>query len=107
MAKESITIRLRDELIDTLDDEANKKDVTRSEYIRQILQDRHEADELRDEMETLRERLESREARVTELEEQLTKRSRIQQKVDVLAQKEQESNAPFIVKWWRWYKDRD
>lgn len=107
MAKTSITIRLQQDLIDSLEAEADEKDVTRSQYIRETLQNRHEADELREKVETLQDRLESREERVTELEEQLRERSRIEEKVDTLAKREQESNAPFVVKWWKWWKNRD
>lgn len=35
------TIRLPDELVDELDDEADAQDIGRSEYIRQILEQRH------------------------------------------------------------------
>lgn len=107
MPKDGITIRLQTDLIDRLDDEAEEKDVSRSAYIREILHNRHEATELQQKVETLQERLESRENRVTELEDQLRERSRIEQKVDTLAKKERDSNAPFFVKWWKWYQDRD
>ena len=107
MAKDSITIRLQSDLIDSLEAEADEKDVSRSEYIRNTLQNRHEADELREKVEQLQDRLESREKRIDELENQLRQRSHIEEKVDTLAKREQESNAPFVVKWYRWFKNRD
>jgi len=106
MPKDSITIRLQSDLIDSLETEADEEGVSRSEYIRQILRQRHDVEDLREKVDTLQERLDSREDRVRELEDQLTKRSRIEEKVDTLAKKEQESNAPFVVKWHRWYKNR-
>jgi len=107
MPKDSITIRLQSDLIDSLEAEADEQSVSRSEYIRQILRQRHEVDELQEKVDTLQERLDSREDRVTELEKQLTERSRIEEKVDTLAKKEQESDAPFFIKWYWWYKSRD
>jgi len=99
----NVTIRLRQDLIDSLDDEADDRDVSRSEYIRQILDDRHEVDELRD-------RLDAREARIDELEEQLARRSQIGEKVDTLAKRvdEQDTDAtpPFPIRWYRWFRSR-
>jgi len=105
MAKESITIRLEGELIEGLEEEAEEEGVSRSEYIRQILRERGETEELREEVDTLQSRLESREERVSELEEQLARRSNIEEKVDTLAKRQETSNAPFFVKWYRWWRD--
>jgi len=105
MSKESITIRLQPELIDRLEGEADEEGVSRSEYIRQILRERRESEELREELDTLQERLESREERVSELEEQLARRSNIEEKVDTLAKRQETSNAPFFVKWYRWFRE--
>jgi len=58
-------------------------------------------------VDTLQDEGESGEARARELEEQLRERSPIEEKVDTLVKKERESNAPFVVKWYRWFKDRD
>ena len=109
MAKESITIRLQGELIARLEEEAEDEGVSRSEYIRQILRERDEREELREEVATLRERLESREERIEELEQQLTRRSQIEDKVEEVAlevrEDREERNAPFFVKWYRWFRD--
>lgn len=110
MAKESITIRIQADLIDALDDEAKENNVTRSEYVRGILQDRHESKELRKETDSLQDRLDSREQRISELEEQLARRSNIEKKIEELPDKVQgqtdQSNAPFFVNWYKWWRDR-
>jgi metal-responsive CopG/Arc/MetJ family transcriptional regulator len=109
MPKDSITIRLEDELIARLEEEAEEEGVSRSEYIRQILREQGERRELEEEIDTLRQRLETREARVEELEQQLTRRSQIEDKVEEVAlevrEEREESNAPFFVKWYRWFRD--
>jgi uncharacterized protein YlxW (UPF0749 family) len=110
MSKQGVTIRLREELIDALDEEADEKDVSRSEYIREILHSRHEVDELQEQVETLNERLESREERVSQLETQLARRSQMEDKIEEVAlevREERDSdNAPFFVNWWNWWRDR-
>lgn len=110
MGRIQTTVRLEESLIDDLDEEAEEKDVSRSEYIRQILRERDEREELRDEIHTLRERLESREERIEELEQQLTRRSQIEDKVEEVAlevrEEREASNAPFPVKWYRWFRNR-
>ena len=104
---QNVTVRLPEQLVEELDAESDEQDVSRSEYIRETLQDRHEADELREEVSDLRDRLDAREERVSELETQLARRSEIEKKVDTLAKREQESNAPFFIKWYRWWESRD
>jgi uncharacterized coiled-coil DUF342 family protein len=110
MAKETITIRIDGDLIDSLDAEAEDRDVTRSEYVRQILKDRRESDELREEIDSLREQLDRRQERIETLEEQLAKRSNIEEKVEDLPDKiravEEEPSAPFFVEWFRWWRNR-
>jgi predicted transcriptional regulator len=104
MAKETITIRIDGDLIDSLDAEAEDRDVTRSEYVRQILRERHEGEEI----ESLREQLDSRQERIKTLEEQLAKRSNIEQKVEDLPDKlravEEEPDPPWPVRWYRWLR---
>jgi len=105
MGRTQTTIRLDDKLIEEIDEEAEERDVSRSEYVRQILRERHESDELRVENDALRERLESREDRISDLEDQLAKRSQIEEKVDTLAKQQDEPEAPFFIKWYRWFSD--
>ncbi|WP_225336652.1 ribbon-helix-helix domain-containing protein [Halomicrobium urmianum] len=104
MSRKSITVRIREDLIDRLDEEADERDVSRSEYIRGILEDRHRAEELAERVERLEERLEEREDRIATLEEQLARRSNIEEKIDTLAKQEQHEEAPFFIKWYRWWK---
>jgi Arc/MetJ-type ribon-helix-helix transcriptional regulator len=93
-AMQNVTVRLPEELVEELDAESDEQDVSRSEYIRETLQDRHETDELREEVSDLR-------------ETQLARRSEIEEKVDTLAKREQEGNAPFFIKWYRWWQRRE
>jgi len=97
----SVRIPLRQKV--ELETEAAEQGVSRSEYIRSILDERDRAEELA-------ERLEIREQRIDELEEQLAKRSQIEEKVDVLARRvedsEETANAPFLVRWWHWWRSR-
>jgi len=77
---DQITLRLDESLKDALDEEADEKGVSRSEYIRYIL-------ESRGEVEHLRGRLDAREERIEELEGQLRKRSNIEEKIEDLPAK--------------------
>jgi hypothetical protein len=83
-----------------LEREAAERGVSRSEYIRSILDDRHRADDLAN-------RIDIKTERIDELEAQLSRRSQVEQKVDTLAkQQEKESEAPFFVKWYKWWRSR-
>jgi len=108
MGRTQTTIRLNESLVEELDNEADEQGVNRSQRIRQILRERHRVEELSEEVEALRSRLEKRESRVEELEEQLKRRSQLEEKVDTLAQQQQEPepDAPFFIKWYQWYRDR-
>ena len=111
MRKTQTTIRLTESLIEELDAEADENGLNRSEYLRQIIRNRHEAEELEDEIQSLRDQLQSREKRVTELEEQLRERREIEEKVDEVAlqvkEQKESANAPFPVRWYSWWKSRD
>ena len=110
MGRQQTTIRLTESLIEKIDDEADEQDLSRSEYIRQLLENRHRADKLEDEIQSLREQLESRESRISTLETQLRERREIEDKVDEVAMEVKEqresTNAPFVVKWYKWWKNR-
>jgi chromosome segregation ATPase len=103
-AMRNVTVRLHEDTIDDLDNEADERDISRSEYIRQILRERHETEQLTEEVSTLQERLQTREERIDKLEEQLARRSQLEEKVDVLAKQQDEADAPFFVKWYRWWQ---
>lgn len=49
-----ITLRLDDGLLDTLENEADERGVSRSKHIRDAIESRHDADELRRKNERLR-----------------------------------------------------
>lgn len=103
----NITIRLQSGLIDRLDEEADEHGVSRSEYVRQIIRERHDAEELSEKVDSLQDRLDSREERISELEEQLARRPQVEQKGDELAMEvRDESEPPFFVKRYRWWLSR-
>lgn len=60
-----------------LEREAEERGVSRSEYMRGVLDDRHRVAELE-------ERVERKQARIDELEAQLTERSRVEEKIENL-----------------------
>ena len=61
MSRQQTTIRLTEQLINEIDSEANEQGLSRSEYVRELLQNRHKERELQEEIDTLREQLQSRE----------------------------------------------
>jgi seryl-tRNA synthetase len=67
------------ELIESLDEEASERDLTRSQYIRNILESRHEADELRQELDVLQ-------SQYNELQRQLAATNRRQEDVGELVE---------------------
>lgn len=94
---EQTTLRLPARLLAELEREACEKGVSRSEHIRDAL-------EQRERVEKLRERLERREERIDDLEEQLRRRSEVEEKIDTLATQSDEPDAPFFVRWYEWYR---
>jgi septal ring factor EnvC (AmiA/AmiB activator) len=90
------TIHLPKDLIESLEEEAEEYDVSFSAYVRELVQDGREYDDLRD-------RLESREDRIDELEEQLAKRSQVEEKVDTLVKADREPDPPFFVSWYNYF----
>ena len=73
--------------------------MSRSEHVRNVLEKREEVSELRD-------RLDLREQRIDDLEEQLRRRSQVEEKIDTLAKRAEDDDAPFFVRWYRWYQNR-
>jgi len=110
MGRKQTTIRLTETLLEEIDKEADERNLSRSEYLREILQERHRADELADTVEQLRSQLEDREQRISDLEQQLRRRSQLEEKVEDLPDKiravEEEPSAPFFVEWFRWWRNR-
>ena len=98
-----VSVSLKPEHVDRLDERQAEGDVSsRSAALREILDEydevHTECEELRTECEELRTRLEAREDRVDDLEEQLARRSQIEEKVDVLAERVEESQLTYAEK---------
>lgn len=106
MAKNTITVRVSDDLLDDVDEAADEAGVSRSEYVRERLRERDEVEELNQEVKRLQDRLEAREERIDALEEQLARRSQIEEKVDTLAKQQESADAPFFIQWARWFRRR-
>jgi predicted DNA binding CopG/RHH family protein len=106
MARNTITVRVSDDLLDDVDEAADEAGVSRSEYVRERLREKDEIETLEAKVERLSERLESREERIDTLEQQLARRSQIEEKVDTLAKRQESPDAPFFVKWARWFRRR-
>jgi len=107
-----VSVSLETEHVERLDERQDDGDAdSRSAAVREILDEyerlRTECDDLRTECEDLRTRLESREDRIDELEEQLARRSQIEEKVDVLATRVDESDEPappWPIRWYRYFR---
>jgi|APHM01.1.fsa_nt_gi Ribbon-helix-helix protein, copG family. len=75
--RKQVAVRLELRKKAKLEAEAADEGVSRSEYVRNIIENRHEIDDLE-------QKLNIREARIDELEYQLSKRSQIEAKIDNL-----------------------
>ena len=117
---EPLTIRVREKTKESLEEEAAEYDVSVSEYVRELIEKGREHDDLRDrlderedeherrldelraeheeEVADLRDRVDAREERIETLEEQLARRSQIEEKVDVLAERVEESQLTYAEK---------
>jgi Arc/MetJ-type ribon-helix-helix transcriptional regulator len=108
-----LTVTITEEQSDLLDEMSGDAGAyeSKSAAVRNFLQAGEERQALREEIARLEDRLESREARVAELEEQLARRSQVEEKVDVLAERvedrERAADAPFFVRWARWFRSGD
>ena len=118
-----VSVSLGDKHLERLDGRQERNGVgSRSAAIRDMLDEyvemrtecedlRTECEDLRTECEDLRSRLDAREDRIDELEEQLARRSQVEEKVDVLAEKvehqDELTTAPFWVRWREYYLGND
>jgi DNA repair ATPase RecN len=98
-----VSVSLEPDHVDRLDERQEDADVSsRSAALRGVLDEyerlRTECEDLRTECEELRTRLDAREDRIEELEEQLARRSQIEEKVDVLAKRVEESQLTYAEK---------
>jgi uncharacterized coiled-coil protein SlyX len=101
--KKQVAVRIPLRQKAELEFEAAERDVSRSEYIRGILGQRHRVGELE-------ERLATREDRIDELEEQLARRSQVEEKVDVLANRVKEQtdpDPPWPIRWYQYFRGGD
>jgi len=77
---EPLTIRVPEDLRETLDSEADEHDVSVSEYVRQLIEQGREYDDISN-------RLDAREDRIEELEDQLRERHDIKNEIQDLPDK--------------------
>lgn len=93
---EQITLRVPENTLESLDDEATEHDRTRSEHIRQVIESRNEVDklrteheqevsELRQQIDDLENEVEQREARIEDLRRQLQAANAKDERVQELA----------------------
>jgi TolA-binding protein len=107
---EQITLRVPEDTLAALDDEADEHGVSRSEYIRDVLESRHEhaenTDELReqiDDLETELERVRNEKRLILEEREEKTELARFaEQERTARERREQRREAPAWrrAKWW-------
>ena len=77
-----VTFKIPEETLGAVDDEADEEDVSRSEYLRMIVDSRHEADRLRSEVEDLRDEYEGK---LAEARNRATAANRENEQVEELA----------------------
>jgi predicted transcriptional regulator len=101
-----ITLRLDDDLLDELDEEAEEREVSRSQYIRDTLESRDRADELEARVDDLRRQLQEANAGnrdvdeiVAYVEEEREVRRRREKRIQ---RREERRDAPAWrrAKWW-------
>lgn len=101
---EPLTIRIPEDMRESLDTEAGDADVSTSEYVRQLIRKGREYDELA-------ERLDAKEARIDDLETQLARRSQLEEKVEALPDKirdvEAEPDPPWPIRWYQYFTRDD
>lgn len=99
-----ITVTISDELDEFLESESDDSDKfsSKSDVMRHYVERGREADDLEA-------RLERREDRIAELEGQLRRRSTVEEKVDTLAKRVKENDAPAPpapIRWIQWWRSR-
>ncbi|MDY6776176.1 MAG: ribbon-helix-helix domain-containing protein [Halobacteria archaeon] len=90
----TLTLKIDEETLDELDDEVEERGYSsRSEYLRKIIEKRHEVDEVREEyeknLEKLRNDLDHAEARADDLRRQLEARGNVEEKVEEIAERQE------------------
>ena len=92
----TVTFKLNPELVDELDDEADEKGVTRSAYLRNIIESRHRADELEARVDELRNQLRNANQRIDASNELVREVERER----TLAERKAGAGALTRLKWW-------
>ena len=82
----TITLRVEADTLESLDAEADERDRTRSEHVREILRTRNDAERLREEIDELRAERDDAEARADDLRRQLAAANSRADDVDDLAE---------------------
>lgn len=85
--KQQVAVRIPIRQKAELEREAAERGISRSEYIRSILSDRHRADKLRQNMREKEERIKSREMRIEQLEKRIAETRNIEEKIEDLPDK--------------------
>lgn len=92
----TVTFKLDPDLVDELDDEADEKGVTRSAYLRNIIESRHRADELQARVDELRNQLRNANQRIDASNELV----RAVERERTLAERKAGAGALTRLKWW-------
>lgn len=101
-----LTVSLEDEQIERLEELVDQEGgpESKSEAVRYLIDEG-------DRVESLEHDLEVAEARIEDLRRQMIERENIEEEVSTLAKRvddqEETMRAPFFVKWWRWFRDRE
>lgn len=101
---DQISIKLSDDVIESLNELAEEEhDGNRSQAVREVVSKGLEYDEVVIERDHA-------EARADQLREQMIQRENTEQEVTALRERiedrERRADAPFPVRWWRWWRDR-
>ena len=96
---DSITLRLESDTIEALDTEAGEHGVSRSEYVRDILQSRHERDRLRAANERLQQRVQTL---IDQREEHSELVNYVQEERSLQQRREERRDAPLWTRA-KWY----
>jgi chromosome segregation ATPase len=100
---EQITLRIPSDTLEEVESEADEEGKTRSEYLRDVIDSRHEHEELRTEVERLRTEVERKERRVEavlEQREEHTDLVRAVEREQSLQERKAKAGVVTRLKWW-------
>jgi predicted transcriptional regulator len=98
-----ITLRLPDDVVDRLDEEADERGVSRSEHIRDLLDDARRVDDLEAEVEQERARADDLRRQLAEAnrrDEDVAELVRARERERELEERRAEANLATRLKWW-------